>query len=125
MNLINIREPLGAESQRASARVLSRGFSGVKNTATPELLAGLALLTLLPRVNGQPEGAEIQQGADWLHWVVAGLVTALCVVFSRAVLSGVDELWEQVFSFDGVEVGGTLEAVSSAVDGTELLAQDE
>ena len=125
LNLINIREPLGAESQRASARVLSRGFSGVKNTATPELLAGLALLTLLPRVNGQPEGAEIQQGADWLHWVVAGLVTVLCVVFSRAVLSGVDELWEQVFSFDGVEVGGTLEAVSSAVDGTELLAQDE
>ncbi|CAE7537698.1 RE1 [Symbiodinium sp. CCMP2592] len=79
LNLANIRAPRPDVAEVASARVLSR--SVCSQTVLPaELLAGLALLALVPRVKGQPDHPGIREGQEWLFWVVAWIVTAVCVV---------------------------------------------
>ena len=82
LGLLNIR-PAGAEgSEVASARGLSRGMCSDLYTSTGEsakLLAGLALLALVPRAKGQPDHHELQEGREWLFWVLAWLVTGVCV----------------------------------------------
>ena len=45
-----------------------------------EASAGLALLSLVPRVEGQPEPGFPGLGPSWVHWVFGWVVTGLCIV---------------------------------------------
>ena len=76
LELVNIRDQaLEGDSVRA-ARFLSRiSLSHVPgDLVSPEAVAGLALLALLPRVKGQPVEDRVGVGFGWLAWVLGMVV---------------------------------------------------
>ena len=78
LGLINIRESVSSENQRTSARALSRAAVGSPTADSARLLAGLALLAMIPRVKGQPDAFRAEEVLGWLHWVLAVVSTVAC-----------------------------------------------
>ena len=76
LELINIRGKRGLEGSTSDARLLSRlcleGSPSVDNLA--KTLAGLALLAMLPRVQGQPIEDQVGIVFSWGSWVLGWLV---------------------------------------------------
>ncbi|CAE7831874.1 RE1 [Symbiodinium sp. CCMP2592] len=81
MDLINVRDQPASPEMMKAARVLSRSYvTGQLRGISPEAIAGLALLCMLPGARGQPMGDHSRLVSDWVYWVVATLVTVGCVL---------------------------------------------
>ncbi|CAE7247520.1 RE1 [Symbiodinium sp. CCMP2592] len=81
MDLINVRDQPASPEMMKAARVLSRSYvTGQLRGISPEAIAGLALLCMLPGARGQPMGDHSRLVSDWVYWVVAMLVTVGCVL---------------------------------------------
>ena len=101
LEFMNIRSRVSESAK--NARMLSRvSLGGAQATSVvAQTLAGLALLALLPRAQGQPAEDRLEVSVEWLSWSFGFLVAGVALVWGWWLLYGV-EVW-QVFE---AAVGG-------------------
>ena len=83
LELVNIRSQFRVSESAKNARMLSRISLGGAPEAgvVAQTLAGLALLALLPRVQGQPAEDRLDVNIGWLNWCWRFLVVGVAVVW--------------------------------------------
>ena len=76
LELVNNRDQTVEGDSVRTARFLTRFSLGSlpAELVSPEAVAGLALLTLVPRAKGQPVEDQLDVGFGWLVWVVGVVV---------------------------------------------------
>ena len=104
--LINIRDQTGLDKVVRAARVLSRfHFSEL----SPEAVAGLALVALLPRVKGQPDNEGYGEEFGWMFWIVGVVCTVACLLVGGWWVLGIPGGSSSTLEFSGGSgAGGVL-----------------
>ena len=95
LELVNIRSQFRVSESAKNARMLSRiSLGGVPETgALAQTLAGLALLALLPRVQGQPAEDRLDARIEWLNWSLRFLIAGVALAWGWWWFFG-SEVWQ-------------------------------
>ncbi|CAE7271136.1 RE1 [Symbiodinium sp. CCMP2592] len=123
LDLMNVRDQSLQDGSVKAARLMSRfDFRDIPaGLITPESVAGLALLALLPRAKGQPVEDQLDVGFGWLAWTVGVLLTVVLMLWGWWLLEGLEAIADSA-DFVGLR-GEDLDGRASETDASHQTAE--